>query len=219
MPVRKITNNSVKSIYLFPSLKMGMQVWADGPLEYDYIHLLEADSEVKSYEGQPLRIQYRLKGERRLRTYTPDFMVVRGGRIQIVEVKLEADAKKEERQHIFRIARCACRRQGYEFIVVTETTIRRQPRLNNLKTFWRYARTPIDTARYKHCCREFFRLKAEASLIEIMRFFEARQLTREAAYSLLYWGILATDLMKPVGPESIITYPALTPLTEGRRGR
>lgn len=216
--VRKVTNNSLKSIYLFPSVKMGRQVWADGPLEHDYIHLLEPDSEVSSYRGQPLRIRYQLKGERRPRIYTPDFMVVRGGRIQIVEVKLEADAKKEKYQRIFRIARFACRRQGYEFVVVTETTIRKQPLLNNLKTFWRYARTPIETARYTRCCREFFLTRMEASLVELMQFFEAKQLKSQAAYSLLYWGILATDLMKPVGPDSIITYPALTPVTKVSHG-
>jgi hypothetical protein len=217
MGVRKVTNNSVKSIYLFPSLKMGMQVWADGPLEYDYIHLLEADSEVKSYEGQPLRIRYRLKGERRLRFYTPDFLVRRGDRLQIVEVKLRKDMEKEEYRRLFRIAERACREEGYEFVIVTEETIRLQPRLYNLKLFWRYASTPIGSPRYLHYCRELFGEKPEARLAEVVRFFEAKNATMREVYALLYWGFLATDLMQPVCARSIITYPALAASTEVRR--
>lgn len=209
MAVRKITNNTVKSIYLFPSLKMGRLVWADGPLEYDYLHLLEPDSEVTSYEGQPLRIRYKLKGERRLRFYTPDFLVRRGERKQIVEVKLKKDAKKEEFQRLFRIAARACSEEGYEFIVVDEETIRLQPRLYNLKLFWRYAKTPIGSSRYRYYCRELFGEKPQVSLADVVRFFEAKNATRREVYALLFWGFLATDLMQPLCPQSIITYPAL----------
>jgi hypothetical protein len=197
---------------------MRKQVWADGPLEHDYIHLLEADSEVSYYAEQPVRIRYTLKGESRVRTYTPDFLVRRDDKIQIIEVKPEEIAQKEKYQRLFRIAKWACLNEGYEFVVVTETTIRVQPRLNNIKTFWRYARTPVGLPRYRHYCQEFFSTNPEANLGELMRFFEAKKLVKHMVYALLYWGILATDLMKPVRADSVITFPTLTTQTEARHG-
>lgn len=214
MGVRKVTNNKVKSIYLFPSLKMRMQVWADGPLEHDYIHLLEPDSEISFYAGQPVRIRYTLTGERRVRTYTPDFLVRRGKQIEIVEVKLKKDAEKEKFQHLFGLATRACREKGWQFIVATEETIRLQPRLDNLKKMWRFAGTPIAHPRYRLYCQEFFTTEPAAPLDELIRYFESKQVSRRVVYALLYWGVLAVDLMAPLAGSSVITFPSLAALRE-----
>lgn len=214
MGVRKITNNRFKSIYLFPSLKMKRQVWADGPLEHDYIHLLEPDSEVSFYAGQPVKIRYTLTGEKRVRTYTPDFFVRRGDKIEIIEVKLKKDAEKEKFQHLFGLATRACREKGYEFMVATEETIRVQPRLDNLKKLWRYAGTPIGHPRYRLYCQQFFTSAQKAPLDELIRYFESKQVSRRVVYALLYWGVLAVDVMAPLAGSSLVAFPPSVALKE-----
>jgi hypothetical protein len=189
---------------------MGRKVWADGPLEYDYLHLLEADPEVSLYVGQPVKFRYILAGEKRVRTYTPDFLVGRSGKIQIVEVKLEKDAQDEWNQMLFRMATRACRETGCEVVIASDALIRAQPRLNNLKKFRRYASTPINAPNYESYCREFFKSEIEASFDEAQRYFESKKVPSRVLYALLYHGVLAVDLMKPFNGNSLITFPALT---------
>jgi hypothetical protein len=219
MGVRKVVNNRFKSIFLFPSIKLRRQVWADSPLEHDYIHLLEPDSEVSYYEGQPLKICYTLTGEKRVRTYTPDFLVKRGDKIQIVEVKLKKNTLDERIQLLFRIATRACLLKGCEFVVATEETIRLQPRLDNLKTCWRYASTPVSPPRYRFYCREFFSSEAVAPLGEVIRYFESKNVSRRVVYALLYWGVLAVNFMKPLDRDSLVSFPSLAALKEVGDGR
>lgn len=194
-------------------------MWADSPLEHDYIHLLEPDSEVSYYEGQPLKICYTLTGEKRVRTYTPDFLVKRGDKIQIVEVKLKKNTLDERIQLLFRIATRACLLKGCEFVVATEETIRLQPRLDNLKTCWRYASTPVSPPRYRFYCREFFSSEAVAPLGEVIRYFESKNVSRRVVYALLYWGVLAVNFMKPLDRDSLVSFPSLAALKEVGDGR
>jgi len=209
MSVRKVANNRFKSIFLFPSLKMGKQVWADSPLEEDYLHLLDPDGEVTFFKEQPLKIYYTLAGKSRMYSYTPDFLVRRGDKVQIVEVKPIAKVYDAKNQLLFRIATRACREKGYEFIVVTDEFIRLQPRLDNLKTFRRYASVPTNSPQLHRYCRELFSSTPEVRLNELVSFFEAKNHSRKAIYALLYWGVLHTDLMKPVNGDSLISYPIL----------
>jgi hypothetical protein len=209
MGVRKVTNNRFKSIFLFPSLKMGKQVWADSPLEEDYLHLLDPDGEVTFFKEQPLKIYYTLAGKSRIYSYTPDFLVRRGDKIQIVEVKPITKVYDAKNQLLFRIATRACREKGYDFIVVTDEFIRRQPRLDNLKAFRRYATIPVGSPRLHLYCHDFFSSTPEARIDELARFFESKRVSKGTVYSLLYWGVLHIDLMKPVGGDSLVSYPSL----------
>jgi hypothetical protein len=74
-----------KVIGKFPSLKMNTVIWWESQLERDYIYLLEIDPEVLSYGEQPFTISYTDKGKPR--RYTPDFVVTRPQKTQVVEVK------------------------------------------------------------------------------------------------------------------------------------
>jgi len=205
MKVRKITNKGPKKVIgKFPSLKMGRCIWWESQIERDYIYLLEFDPSVTSYKEQPLCISYFLNGKEH--HYTPDFLVERSNRRQIVEVKREHQTRKEENVALFSAVGPLFFQQGYEFIIATDTAIRVQPRLENIKLFTRYARTPIDP-QHQIACHELFAGKREVSLGEIVQFFTAKDLEIQVIYALLYWGILATDLMKPVELSSIVSLP------------
>jgi hypothetical protein len=206
--VRKISNKGTKKVIgKFASLKVGRLVWWESQIERDYIYLLEFDSAVVSYKEQPMYIAYYLNSKER--HYTPDFLVKRAEKTLVVEVKLEEKVQKEENQHLFRIASSVCARNSYEFIVVTDTMIRVQPRLDNIKLLTRYQRTPISDPYYQIVCYELFAKNCEVSLSKLMQFFASRNISRQVVFSLLYWGVLAVNLMEPIGAESVVRLPSI----------
>jgi hypothetical protein len=208
MKARKITNKRTKKVIgKFPSLKMGRLVWWESQIERDYIYLLEFDPAVISYEEQPLRISYHLNGKER--HYTPDFLVKRTDKSLIIEVKPEEEAQKEENQRLFKTASAICARDNYDFIIITDKMIRVQPRLDNIKLLTRYQRIPINDPHYQIICNEFFAKSSEASLNEVMQFFASRDVGKQVVFSLLYWGVLAVDLMQPIEGMSVVSFPCL----------
>lgn len=205
MRAREITNKGfLKRIGKFPSIKLGRQVWYESPLERDFIHLLELDTTVTFYEEQPLKIHYTVNG--RSRYYTPDFLVIRPPIKQIVEVKPEGKILSEKNQQIFRVASQACYREGCEFVVATDTKIRVQPRLDNIKVLWKYARTPLDPILYQAYCREFFSATDELALGSLFQLFAAKGLSKRVVYALLYRGRLKVNLMLPISRDSAISF-------------
>src|SRR5919206_3283789 len=141
MPVRKITNaGGMKKVSKFPSIKLKRVVKCESPLERDYVYLLEF-GRANFYEEQPLRIRYYMDGDKR--HYTPDFLVEMGDKKLIVEVKPAVKIVEEEYQTLFRIVSQICRQEGYDFVVVTDHMIRVQPRLQNIKILYRYAKMPL----------------------------------------------------------------------------
>lgn len=199
---RIITNRgSLKVIGKFPSLKMNTAIWWESQLERDYIYLLEIDPDVLSYQGQPFTITYDSLDKRR--KYTPDFLLERKGSRQIVEVK--PDNKVEEFQNTRRFQQAAnfCSAYNLEFVVLTEKTIRVQPRLDNIKLLHRYARVALSWHNYIDCS-EYFRSVETSSLLEAEKNLKAKGVTRNYLLRLLWSGFLSTDLMKPITPLSLI---------------
>jgi hypothetical protein len=206
MVIRRITNNGYqKRIGKFPSLKMGRMVWWESPVERDYIHLLEADGAVSFYKEQPLKIHFILDGKEYF--YTPDFLVKRVHKIQIVEVKPEKKIHCEENQRRFSAASRACAQCGYEFLVATDVRIRVQPRLDNIKGFWKYSRTPLNLPLYNLYCKELFSRRSELAVGELLPLLNSKGISTRAFYALLYRGVIRVDLMKQFNKDSVISLP------------
>jgi hypothetical protein len=205
MGSRKITNSGTKKVIgKFPSVKLMKAVWWESQLERDFIYLLEFDPDVLSYKEQPLAIFYNSNGKKR--RYTPDFLVERADKRQIIEVKPEEDAIKEENALLFKSVAPLFNKKGYEFLIATDVMIRTQPRLSNIKLLTKYARTPINP-QHQIECYEFFTRKQEACLDEVIHFFAAKNEGIQVVYSLLYHGVLTIDLMQPIEPDSLVLLP------------
>lgn len=203
--------SATKRMGRFPSVKMQASVWWESQLEKDYIFLLEIDPLVKQFREQPLRIYYTLDGQQRHR-YTPDFLVVRGARTQVVEVKTKGEAETEENLRLFRAVALECSQSGYEFVVATDADIRVQPRLQNVQLLWRYARTQF-LPHHQIYCRQALR-SGPVTLGELTRHFDSKRVGRAVVYSLIYWGVLNVDLMHPLNHETIVSVPAATTARE-----
>lgn len=201
MRVRKITNGGRKVIGKFPSLKMVKMVWWESQIERDYLYLLEFDSDVISYEEQPLKVSYHIDGKPHL--YTPDLRVVRRSKRQIAEVKDDENANKEEWVRLFRTVAPICQREGYEYIVVTDSVIRVQPRLDNLKLIYKYARASV-TTEHQILLYGIFANRELLTLEEIIRGFVSKGTAENTVYALIQRGILSLDLLQPIKPESVV---------------
>src|SRR5262249_50357446 len=139
----------------------------------------------------------------------PDMLVLtKDGRKLVVEVKPKAKLSTPKNDLLFRIVTAICEAEGYEFVVVTVEMIRIQPRLNNVKALWKYARTKLHPY-HQICCTELFRSREKVTLGEAFDFFESRGAGKHVVYALLFWGVLAFEIMEPLGSDSFITYPTL----------
>lgn len=211
MRVRKPSNKGGvnKFIGKFPSFRLNLLLWFESILERDFLYLLEFDHfDVISFHDQPCRIHYRLNG-RRYR-YTPDFYVVRRQKRQIVEVKPVEKAHDKKNRTRYEAALQICEREGYEFKVVTEVEIQRQPRLDNVKLLLKYQRTPLHPE-HQILAHEYFDGRTESKLAEVLSFFASKGVETQVVYALVRWGILSVDLMAPVEADSVVRLPGTIP--------
>lgn len=98
MPVRKIPNSYRSVIGTFSSFKNNQNIMHESLLERDFFLTLEFDKTVKSYEEQPMRLQYEKNG--RTYRYTPDVLVHYHDKYEklpcIYEVKYSAELKAKK---------------------------------------------------------------------------------------------------------------------------
>lgn len=146
MPTRTIRAGHRGIRGRFPSRKAGRMVAFESRLERDHLLLLEADPNVKTFEEQPVTIEF--EGARGRRRYTPDCRVEYiDGTTELVEVKYAADLDAldaEARADLAEAqdaARRHCARFGWRFRVVTDRDIR-TPALVRAETLRMYARAP-----------------------------------------------------------------------------
>jgi hypothetical protein len=201
---RVIRRGTRRTVGKFPSLKGGKKsIHWESTLERDLCYLLEIDPDVITFKEQPLKIMYVLDGK--VRYYTPDLLVIRKNKKQLVEVKPKN--KLQKYIHIFHVISQICEQNGYEFVVLTEKVIRQQPRLNNIKLLWKYSRTVINP-QHQIACREFFLKRHVSSLKEVREFFESIGARVQVAYGLLYWGLLEIDLInQPINLSTSVRLP------------
>lgn len=138
MKARKVVTRSGRGFRgYFPSKKLNRMVEWESILERDAIYLFEHSPGVVSYQEQPSLVYYEIDGE--MRKYFPDFeLVLANGELVHVEVKPEAMLSSEKlSMKLTAIAQAYASRQ-FTFRVLTDTEIRREPRLHNLKLLSRF---------------------------------------------------------------------------------
>jgi TnsA endonuclease N terminal len=201
-PARVITNTGTKkNIGRFFSQKMQTTAVYESLLERDYMYLLEIDPEVKSYSSQPLTISYSI--DKLSRRYTPDFLVERISKTQIVEVKPIIELDLEENTKRFEYIAPNFEHQGWEFVVVTDKKIRVEPLLSNVKLLYRYKSETLSSQQYLSC-QQYFKHKKAVELQIALQDLEKSVISRKSLYKLLFVGFLETDLMQPIGSKSYI---------------
>ncbi len=201
-PARIITNTGTKkNIGRFFSQKMQTTVVYESLLERDYMYLLEIDPGVKSYNSQPLTISYTM--DNKSRRYTPDFLVERTRKTQIIEVKPSLELDLEENTKRFEYIASNFEAQGWEFVVVTDEMIKVEPLLSNIKLLYRYKNEPLNAQQYINC-QQYFKYQKAVELKIALQDLVPELISQKTLYKLLFVGFLETDLMQPIGNKSYI---------------
>jgi hypothetical protein len=195
-------SGTLKNIGKFPSLKNKSTVWFESHLERDFIYLIEFDKSVTKYQEQPFKVKYFLDGKQCL--YTPDFFVEIQNKRQVIEIKPQSKIENEEFIHFSNHMTDFFAKEGYEYLVITDSTIRLQPKLSNIKLLWRYARMPI-TTKHQILIHELFANSSSISFSEICSFLCQAKEQKELIYALLFHGYMLTDIEQQITPESVIS--------------
>ncbi len=142
---RKINNKGPGRVTgLFPSVKLGRMVEWDSQIERDYLYYLEFDDDVIEYSEQPIKFKYTLN--HRYRDYYPDFEIRRmsTSRLKYVEIKKESKLKNDEIRIKYSAIASAMAEAGHDFELVTEKSLRVEPRYSNLTLLNKYYREEAD---------------------------------------------------------------------------
>lgn len=132
-----ITRKTKKWDGYFQSRKLGASVPWESRLEKDYLYLLEYDFDVVSFLAQPEAMKLEVEGK--LVKHFPDFFVeYADGRCEFIEVKYRKQAKKDKYINVARAAKKAAYERGFTYRLLTELSIKKQPRLNNCKELFCY---------------------------------------------------------------------------------
>jgi hypothetical protein len=140
--------------------------------------------------------------------YTPDFYVERKNQIQVVEVKPENKVNSERNQRIFHFVAPIFREKGWEFVVVTETMIRVQPQLNNVKLRHRYSGVEFSLQNLIDCQEYFQKLARQITIEQAERELRPKGITKSILFRWIYSGFLKTNLEKPINSQSLIHFEA-----------
>jgi hypothetical protein len=195
-------SGTLKNIGKFPSLKNKSIVWYESHLERDFIYLIEFDRNVIRYQEQPFKINYFLNGKRRF--YTPDFFVERQSKNQVVEIKPQSKVKNQEFIRFSNQMTNFFAEKGYEYLVITDSTIRLQPKLSNIKLFWRYSRMSI-TTKHQILIRESFNDSSSLLFSNFCSFLNQAKEQKELVYALLFHGYLVTDIDQQITANSVLS--------------
>lgn len=181
---------------------MGRMVEWESTLEADAIRLFEFNPGVRAYYSQP-SIEHYHDALGTARSFVPDFCVdwLHGGSL-LVEVKSDADAAYPPTQHLLGLKAMAMQLQGKPYRVLTPAQIKNQPLFDNLKLLEHHAKGPLSAE-----ALQLLAALPESTVFRVVRFASLLGGT-QAVFRAIAYGMLHTDLQRPLTTESQIWHPS-----------
>ncbi len=186
-------------------------VWYESLNERNYMYLLEIDPDVVSYKTQPFKISYIL--DDKVRRYTPDFLVQRQSKQQIVEIKPATWLDDEKNVKKFPVIASTLKSRGWEFAMITDEMMSRGSLLNNVKLLYRYANILL-TLQHLIICHQYFYLKSAITLATAIKDLQPQGIDKPILLKLIFGGFLKTDLLVKLKDNSPI-YLSSQPISRG----
>lgn len=208
MPVRKVSNRGGNVTGSFPPQIKGEKVKYESTIERDLVYFFKFDPTVITYYAQPMVITG-TDAEGNAHTYTPDFLVVRTDRREIVECKPEELLDHPHTQQQIQLGEAWAQTNNHHFVLVTDIELRKDHTLSNLKLLWRYCRYAVPTAMLANCIAHLKTRPEGIAFEDLARFLasladtsEMQQSYRQAPfiYNMLFRHILQADLTVPILP-------------------
>jgi len=144
--------------------------WYESPLEKDFMYLLDYNHDVSYWHEQPLRIRFTHGARSIVIRLTWRFMERQE---TINRGQTQSPGRQGKWEVLFRAASSICEEEGYQFLVVTDEIIRVQPRLENVKLLWKYARTPV-FPQHQVICSQFFQSRKDDWSHSVISFSSSR---------------------------------------------
>jgi hypothetical protein len=211
MSVRIIPKNYRNVTGIAASPKAGGAAQFESTLERDFLSLLEFSPEVKSFDPQPVKIEWIAANGYR-RSYTPDvfveFIESTGKQPWLCEVKYRSELQEKwaEFRPKFKAAFHFAKEQGWRFKIVTEREIR-TPHLANARFLTSYRRTIPDAGVMQDILGHLNKIHEATprDLLEAIR----TDATGQAQLISVLWHLVATfqigvDFHKPLTMKSRI---------------
>ena len=204
MVISRLTTNNRKpkqNIGNFSSCKMETSFRYNSLLQKDFMYWLEFDTDVLSYTTPGIAVNYQSDG--REKSHTPNFQVIRYQKKQIVEVKSRKTVEIEKYDRLYQMLSGLYDETGWTFVVLTESEIRREPILSNIKLLYGYARESFSVDEYRDCW-EIARSNAPVSLAEIFQALDQHRIRRNVLFKLLFHSLVEIDIQQPITVNSTI---------------
>lgn len=182
----------------FHSRKNGRTLHFRARLEFELMLLAEVDHTISSFVEQPIQLQYFDQHENP-RRHTPDLVVQRGHELEFYEVKWEREASSIGNELRWPQIGAAIASLGFKYSVVTERTIRRQPRKNNVAKIYRFRRARMPDEKVVGDVLRYIGGGA-ATPSELVRAFPA--LSADQIYRLVLESILMVNMEAPLDDDA-----------------
>jgi hypothetical protein len=173
-------------------------------LEFDYIYLLEIDSEVTQYERCAFKLSYSFLEKDCI--LKPNFVVKRHQQ-QCLVYLVRNNRKDEISTQQLKFLTKICRQNGYLLQIISEDAVRLQPRLSNAKIIYKYATKSIEDPFLILLCYRLFENRKSLSLREVVSFFTTNAATKRDVFRLIYHGILSIDISQTFNEDVNVTFP------------
>jgi len=186
----------------YPSWKMGRMLHWESTLERDAFYLFDANPMVKEFREQPAQITYMLNDSEH--RHFPDILVrtAHGNLFKEVKTDEEADDEKiiDRTAHLKPLLHT----QGFDYEVLRESDIRREPRLSNAQRILRYGRHPLNHHEQEMFIQRYFKNGCSCNLIDITR-NDRDQKDIPHLCQMILVGIIAMDIEHPWGNETLFS--------------
>jgi hypothetical protein len=208
MPVRKIKANPFSNTGVFYSQKNKRHIRFESTLERDYYMLLELESNVDSYEEQPVTLYFAHYNKQI--PYTPDCLVYYKDDTPICILEIKPSKKIKDKKVFlkqkFEQIEKYLHDNDMTFQLITEYDIRIQ-RLENAKYIYGFADTQYNKE-YIDTITKIAKETKEISFIDLLKRCSSDKYT-QASYSpyiwhLLYKGVLQIDMDKVISNDTLI---------------
>jgi hypothetical protein len=195
---RVVTRSRFRPTGKYPSWKMGRMLQWESVNELNAFRLLDCDPSVTAFTEQPCEITY-LDGIDIKRHY-PDIYIEANGNRDLWEVKSESEASQREISTRTELLSRGLRLYGFNYRVVLDHELAKQPRLENAKTLLRYGRRAASDYECEYV-RLALKGKGHVSWSEVCRGVFGTH-GRAIVCRLVLEGVLSFDMESPLGHDT-----------------
>ena len=121
-----------------------------------------------------------------------------------MEIKPEKRLNHDQNLQLFQVMTSLGQSQGWEFVVITDKMIKKEPLLSNLKLLYRYAQIRL-TLQNLMVCHQYFTNQPPIPLLRAHKHLQTQGITRAMLLKLIFLGFLETDLRNQVIAQSQIS--------------